>query len=426
LIWRLIKNLEGDAMKRLLGYWLIGSLLLAATIMGSRAQETTSAPGAVVAAKAESAADIRKEAKQRYQTGTKQDPETGKLFRKAADMGDPLATMWVARFHNRAIAGIPQDNTRAAELAKTVIAEVKRLAEAGDPEAQFLLGSAFSEALALPKNEQEGFKWLLAAAKQGDMIAMNNVADAFFNGRGTARNEATAFYWLKMSAEKGDNLAFGNLACYYHWGLGVEADLQQAREWYDKAERAGIDTSDDLKLLEPCWTEHPFKADAIRGMSCVRLFGLRPENFLEAAMTLGIIPAGAKVEESEAGKSPAYDCPAGGIRFGLRFGQLRSVELFAKGVQNHEQFKGTLPLGLAWDNTMTNVVRKLGPPDDSGAVPGDNAYGMAYTMENLTMAIMFSYQDPGHIKLVRIYEKWPQNAKGAPTRDSAGEQRNSR
>ena len=170
-------------MRDTLRYWLVGLLVLGVAVTASRSHEAAppekgagiEKPGAG-AASAESAADIRKDARQRYLTGNTQDTGIGKLFQKAADMGDPLAVMWVARLLKRGTAGLHQDNTRAAELAGTVIGDVQKMAEAGDPEAQFLLGMAFSEPLGMPKDDAKACTWLLAAARQGEAMAMNNLA----------------------------------------------------------------------------------------------------------------------------------------------------------------------------------------------------------------------------------------------------------
>jgi hypothetical protein len=120
------------------GFWFGAVCVLAATA-AARAAEAPLATAAV------STNDFRKEARQRYLAGKARQAETGQLFQKAADRGDALATMWVARLRWRGLAGFSQDRRQADASAREVIARVRQLAEGGDPDAEFLLGDAFME-----------------------------------------------------------------------------------------------------------------------------------------------------------------------------------------------------------------------------------------------------------------------------------------
>ncbi|MFA6292096.1 MAG: hypothetical protein WC637_09960 [Victivallales bacterium] len=100
-----------------------------------------------------------------------------------------------------------------------------------------------------------------------------------------------------------------------------------------------------------------------------------------------------------------YSSPPDGIRFISIKDQVFNVDVCSDDVDGFQTFRGNLPLGLKWSDTTKDVIKILGLPNDSGSVPSDFAYGMAYFFDDLTLAIMFTAQDSGRIKIVRIYKK---------------------
>lgn len=415
-----------DAMKHAASTAIVALMVLGLFAPKVHCEEAPSASGAVPGGQAaaggvsQTAAGLRDEARQRYTTGRTDDPETGKIFQRAADMGDPLAVMWLARLTRSGKAGILKNPARAVTLAESSLPDVRRLAEAGDAAAQYLLGMAFYEALGEVKDNEKAFAWLLAAAKQGDVLAMGNVSSLLFEGIGTPKDEAAAVTWCSKAAEQGDAAAFAKLGYFYHWGLGVDADIEKALEYYLKAERAGIDTSSARAALTGSRSRHPFKADDIRGLPYVKLFGLRQEEFRKAVTDSGLLPAATTIKETKADRDrpAALECADEGVRFGLRSGRLKDVELYSVGVTGYSQFKGLLPLGLAWEDTVESVRQKLGPPDSEGGVERDGAYGMAYFVDSITLSVMFFRTERRQVKLIRIYERWPAKARGVAVADA--------
>ena len=94
---------------------------------------------------------------------------------------------------------------------------LQRRAEAGDPEAQYLLASLYR------------------------------------SGRGVEQDDGAAYRWMKAAAEKGHAKAQFNLARMYLEGRGVVMDVRQARVWLAKASALGhLEAS---KLLAEISTE---------------------------------------------------------------------------------------------------------------------------------------------------------------------------
>ena len=61
----------------------------------------------------------------------------------AADGGDVLAGMWIARVHSRGRMTFPRDEARARALGAELLPAIRDLAAAGDVEAAFLMGTAY-------------------------------------------------------------------------------------------------------------------------------------------------------------------------------------------------------------------------------------------------------------------------------------------
>ncbi|WP_239466480.1 tetratricopeptide repeat protein [Bacteroides caecicola] len=73
-------------------------------------------------------------------------------------------------------------------------------------------------------------------AEEGDRVAQLVVGYAYYKGGCVARNYRLAREWFYLSALQGNAAAQMNLAYMYAHGYGVEADVQQAAQWREKAE----------------------------------------------------------------------------------------------------------------------------------------------------------------------------------------------
>jgi TPR repeat protein len=147
---------------------------------------------------------------------------------------------------------------------------------AEDPAAQYLLAAMYFNGNGVPRDEQEGLKWmaksaelgygpaeadlgasylsgkwgipdanrakelLLRAAKQGEASAIYNVGVMYRDGLGVARDRTKAKNEFLIAANKGHALAqYGLARIYYDDGSFVEA-----AQWYERAS-----AQDDLEAL---------------------------------------------------------------------------------------------------------------------------------------------------------------------------------
>ena len=123
------------------------------------------------------------------------------------------------------------DDGLAAALAgdyATALKEWRPLAEQGDANAQFMLGSMYDEGKGVPENDTEAVKWYLLAAEQGVAQAQLNLGTMYGTGAGVPLNYIMAYMWFSLAKAQGDETAAGN--------LGIVAEKMTAAD-ISKAQR---------------------------------------------------------------------------------------------------------------------------------------------------------------------------------------------
>jgi len=120
----------------------------------------------------------------------------------------------------------------------TVSPEVKALiakADAGDPDAQLRVGSAYDTGAGAPRSGKKAMKYYLMAAEQGNAEAQNSLGSALQ----AKKRYADALEWYKRAADQGHALATNNIGLLYDLGMGVQQDRRKAFELYSKAADLG-------------------------------------------------------------------------------------------------------------------------------------------------------------------------------------------
>jgi hypothetical protein len=128
-----------------------------------------------------------------------------------------------------------QENWTPDELAN-----IRERADAGDRDAQCLLGALLaSDALGAP-NQNEAFGWYRKAAIAGDTDAQYNLGLMHVLGEGTERNPDEGLRWLVQAAELGHDVAAEALAEMYETGTaGLTRSEDRAMKWYERAVERG-------------------------------------------------------------------------------------------------------------------------------------------------------------------------------------------
>ena len=83
--------------------------------------------------------------------------------------------------------------------------EIKAKAEAGDIMAQFTMGDYFSLPVGkVIRDDYEGFRWYLKAARQGMLEAQIKVRTQYSTGMGTKKDYVEAYAWAIIATAGGD------------------------------------------------------------------------------------------------------------------------------------------------------------------------------------------------------------------------------
>ena len=114
-----------------------------------------------------------------------------------------------------------------------------RAAEAGEPVAQYRLGTLYERGRGVALDTAKAARWYQAAANQGSRKAMHNLAVAFTEGAGVKKDFAEASRWFLKAAALGLKDSQFNLAVLYERGLGVPQNLVDAYKWYAIAAAQG-------------------------------------------------------------------------------------------------------------------------------------------------------------------------------------------
>lgn len=110
-----------------------------------------------------------------------------------------------------------------------------------NPHAIYLHALFYDYGFAVKKDVDMAFILMREAAAKGHIKAIYEVGRRFLYGMGVEKHVEKAFQWLKLAAESPNYVpeAMYELGYMYEQGEWVAIDLQQAREWYEKAAARG-------------------------------------------------------------------------------------------------------------------------------------------------------------------------------------------
>ena len=144
------------------------------------------------------------------------------------------------------------------ELGKLIIADPKlgspkeaagyfrSAAEAGDPEAQSLLGRMYLDGEGVEQSDKKAFKWISLAAEQNEPYALDYLGYMHYEGKGTEQSFEKALDCFVRSAEEGNPEGAFNAGSMYLQGEGTDKDLSKAEEYFLIA----ADSGDPMALTE--------------------------------------------------------------------------------------------------------------------------------------------------------------------------------
>jgi Sel1 repeat len=298
--------------------------------------------------------------------------DVAQIFVQLAEKGDPRGTMWLARLYKKGRCSMPMRPDYAQKMATDVIADIKRLAEKGDREAQFLLGAAHQEALGTDRNLEKARQWYNRAAEAGHVLAMNNLGFMLAMGHGGDPNIVKARFLFSRAAEQGSFTALHNIV---EFGPSDQGDQQRLQ--------------------------------ALRSVAAVQALGMRKDEGIRFLAERGLIANPNDYQQDEYKERQRYRFRQDGLVLNVDVSdRITNVEGHAHGSIGKQQFRGENPLGLSWKANGRSTVETFGTPDDHGYHEPDEAYGYVYRMDNVCFVVLTGYEGDRTVKLWRVFEKW--------------------
>ena len=135
------------------------------------------------------------------------------------------------------------------------VQEITKLANNGDLESQFFLGTMYAHGIDVPQNYVEAIWWYMMAADQGDASAQFNIGFMYKHGEGVTKNFIAAMKWYRKAADQGFAEAQFNLAGMYYEGESVQQNFIKAYVWWSLALENGYEKAKKiLAMLSPKMT----------------------------------------------------------------------------------------------------------------------------------------------------------------------------
>lgn len=104
--------------------------------------------------------------------------------------GNPLVIAWISDYYRVAIPGVTIKDKRFSKMIFDVCSkELEIMADLGDPDAQYFLGSSLIYGLSCDKNTNEGFEYIRRSADKGNTHSLILLSDCYFDGVGTEVNK---------------------------------------------------------------------------------------------------------------------------------------------------------------------------------------------------------------------------------------------
>jgi hypothetical protein len=133
-----------------------------------------------------------------------------------------------------AAGGIPQQDLSVADVIM-----LKKMAESGDPESQFLMGYVYFEGAGMLQDRKMAIEMWRRAAEKDHVIAQYNLGTIYHQGISVPQDFSESYKWTKKSAERGFPLAEFCLGEHYKFGDGVAQDYSEALNWFHKSAQHG-------------------------------------------------------------------------------------------------------------------------------------------------------------------------------------------
>ena len=157
------------------------------------------------------------------------------LLKQAAESGHPGAALQLGHVCFGKYGSDVQEINRSE-----AIRWYTKAAEAGNAEAQHILGMAYLNGTDVPVDLATAVNWIEKAAHNDHAASQFQLGVMYCTGQGVPQDLPNAIAWYELSAQLGYPLAQYNLAVMLAKGQGCEPDRNKALSWFQKAAARGL------------------------------------------------------------------------------------------------------------------------------------------------------------------------------------------
>ena len=110
---------------------------------------------------------------------------------------------------------------------------IRKLAEQGDPTAQFSMGARYATGDDVPQDYTEAVRWFSLAAEQGHVVSQATLGAYYWAGRGVPQDLVKAYFWSVLAQAGGDEASKYRVSVLASRmsRAQVAAAQQQANDW---------------------------------------------------------------------------------------------------------------------------------------------------------------------------------------------------
>ena len=121
------------------------------------------------------------------------------------------------------------------------LAGLRKLAEQGDPAAQFALGARYATGEEVKQDYTEAVRWFAQAAERGHILAQATLGAYYWAGRGVPPDLTKAYFWSALAQAGGDQASKYRVAVLTSRMSRSQmlAAQQQANDWLRNHQIAG-------------------------------------------------------------------------------------------------------------------------------------------------------------------------------------------
>ena len=294
-----------------------------------------------------------------------------KLFTGLSDRGDVRGKMWLARLHFKGRCKLPVNPGLAGTLALSALAEVKTLAEAGDAEAQFLMGSCYQEGLGVQVNFQEAVMWYALAVNKGQIAAFGNLAQMIASAEGTVPDIVEARKLFARGAQLGS------------------AYCQKRVEWYQEPDSESIRRQEE-----------------IRQNALVRALGMTKQEAVRMLVATHVISSPKEFFDYKDGSRICLNFEDDGVLLYVGIdGRIRTIDAY-QGMTDSDRNRGGIPFDIGWDDNMETIYKKLGKPYQSSYIREDLSTALTYHAGSIFFTLLTDLTPDHALKFWRVRENW--------------------